>query len=81
MQWRGWLWCVPADGPSGWVPSAFVRRDGASGVALRDYDASELTVKPGDVLEALEEESGWLRCLAADGAVGWVPLECVELCE
>jgi hypothetical protein len=45
--------------------------------ALRDYDASELTVQTGETVDVLEEVSGWLLCRhGAD--VGWVPAECID---
>ena len=76
-EWEGWLWCVGADGIGSWVPAAYIERDGAHGVASRDYDATELTVAAGDVLTAHYEEAGWAWCTTATGENGWVPAECL----
>jgi SH3-like domain-containing protein len=78
-KWPGWLWCATSDGAEGWVPSSYVKRDGDSGIVWRDYNANELTVVVGDVLEMLEEESSWLLCRAKNGKLGWVPLDHVEV--
>src|SRR5512140_111719 len=61
-EWAGWLWCTNTSGRSGWVPEKYVRRSGDRGVALRDYDATELTVARGERLHVLFEESGWCWC-------------------
>jgi len=78
-EWRGWLWCTDSKGISGWVPEVYLRVDGDTAVMLNDYDATELTVRPGDRLTILKEEGGWYLCLDADGRRGWVPMENVEL--
>ncbi len=77
-QWAGWLWCAAPDGRTGWVPESWVERTGEAGVMARDYDATELTVAPGDVLDGVLTESGWLLADSPTGRRGWVPLECVE---
>jgi hypothetical protein len=56
-----------------------VDRDGDSGSIRCDYDATELTVAVGDVLEAVDEASSWLFCRTKTGRRGWVPLENVEV--
>jgi hypothetical protein len=47
-------------------------------VALRAYDATELSVIISEELTILDEESGWFWCRHEDGRLGWVPKECVE---
>ncbi|MGH3145544.1 MAG: SH3 domain-containing protein [Rubrobacter sp.] len=73
-----WVWCTGSSGKSGWVPVAYVRRDGDVGTALRDYSARELSVRTGDALDALDEEAGWVLARDPRGHLGWVPLENVE---
>ena len=77
-QWEGWLWCTTPDGRAGWVPEPWVEVEGEAGVMARDYDATELTVEPGDILEGVLTASSWLLAVAPTGQRGWVPLECVE---
>ncbi|KAA3635891.1 MAG: hypothetical protein DWP97_03825, partial [Calditrichaeota bacterium] len=63
----------------GWVPERYLDVNGSVGILNRDYDATELDINPGDLLELILEESGWLLCIGEDGQKGWVPKECVEL--
>jgi hypothetical protein len=78
-DWEGWLWCSRPTGESGWVPEAWVRIEGDKCILQGDYNALELTVQPGEALEAVLTESGWLLAVSSKGATGWVPLECVEV--
>jgi hypothetical protein len=73
-----WVWCTGPDGRSGWVPRAYFAWDGAAGRALRDYAATELNVRVGEVLTGGEEESGWVWAANAQGQKGWVPMTHVE---
>ncbi len=45
-------------------------------VARRDYDATELTVRPGETVTVLEEVSGWVLCRRDDDE-GWIPAGCL----
>ena len=78
-EWQGWAWCTDNDGKSGWVPEAYLSVKENLAEALRDYDATELTVTVGEILTVLETESGWVWAVKEDGAAGWVPRECVEV--
>ena len=77
--WEGWLWCSKTTGESGWVPESWVKLRGDICVVQRDYSALELAVQPGEMLDAILTESGWLLAVSSTGTAGWVPLECVEL--
>ncbi len=68
-----WIWCTNAEGKSGWVPQSYLRIEGMRATLLCDYDASELTVTPGEILTVGTEESGWLLCVNAAGQRGWIP--------
>ena len=79
QQWRSYVWCTDQAGHAGWVPDFYIEMTGAhEATALRDYDATELTVGPNDVLDVLEEAGGWLRCRTDGGHEGWVPADNVE---
>jgi len=79
QQWRSYVWCTDQSGHAGWVPDSYVEMSGAhEATALRAYDATELTVAKGDLLEVLDEAGGWLRCRTQNGIEGWVPADNVE---
>ncbi len=72
-EWEGWLWCTDSTGKSGWIPESFIQREGDYGTMVTDYDATELTVEEGDILEVVGQEAGWYWCTTEDGQTGWVP--------
>lgn len=73
-----WVWCTGSSGKAGWVPVLYVRQDGDTSLALRDYSAAELSVEAGEELTVLREEAGWVLARDQRGQLGWVPLENVE---
>lgn len=78
QQFPEFIWCGSEDGHHGWVPEQFLRLEGPhEAVALRDYDAAQLTVVKGELLEALERVGVWVRCRNAGGVEGWVPESCL----
>ncbi len=78
-QWTAYVWGTDLVGRAGWVPDAYIEMTGAhEGTALRDYDATELTVARGDALDVLDEAGGWYLCRTATGQSGWVPGNVVE---
>ncbi|HSJ58583.1 MAG TPA: SH3 domain-containing protein [Anaerolineae bacterium] len=74
-EWAGWVWCTAPGGKSGWVPERYVERRGDGAIALCDYDATELTVRAGEMVTATTHEAGWRWCTNARGDSGWVPDE------
>ena len=58
------------------MPAHYVVTDATGSKARHDYDATELTVRAGEKVEAIREESGWVWCRKEDGREGWLPLEC-----
>ncbi|MBN1978974.1 MAG: SH3 domain-containing protein [Anaerolineae bacterium] len=73
-EWDGWVWCTNQEGKSRWVPEAYVKCAGDICVMLRDYEATELSVRVGEELIITgEEESGWVWCTNQAGQSGWVP--------
>ena len=74
-----WVWCVTTNGKEGWMPESFVEVIGEQGIALRDYNAIELTVTIGDNLTIIDEANGWYWVQSVRRAYGWVPLECVAV--
>lgn len=78
-EYPGWVWATAADGRSGWVPESWLRVDGDCGVLLREYNATELALEPGDMVSSDQVESGWLWATTTDSRSGWAPLDCLEL--
>ncbi len=72
-EWPGWTWCSTASGLTGWVPERYLDRAGAEVVCLYEFDGTELSLKEGERLTVLKEESGWLWCETETGRKGWVP--------
>ncbi len=78
-QWTAYVWGTDQAGRAGWVPDAYIEMTGAhEGTALRDYDATELTVSKGELLEVLDEAGGWWLCRTSTGHSGWVPGNVVD---
>jgi putative acetyltransferase len=78
-QWQEFTWARAADGREGWVHRSKYRieRDELA-VALADYDARELAVSGGEVLEGGERLGGWTWCRKRSGASGWLPDDVLE---
>jgi uncharacterized protein YgiM (DUF1202 family) len=74
-EWSGWIWCTNQNGESRWVPEKYVERKGNTGIALYDYEATELSVSFGEELTMGKEESGWIWCMNQKGQSGWVPAD------
>ena len=53
-----------------------LRVDGARGEFLANYDATELAVRRGDVVQVAEVRHGWMLVTNAEGACGWIPAAC-----
>ena len=75
----GWVWGINAAGQGGWVPEAYLDRQGSAARLRCDYDAVELTVRVGDRLEVHKTESGFHWVTHEDGRQGWVPATHVKL--
>jgi hypothetical protein len=78
-QWPAYVWGTDKTGRSGWVPESYITLTGEhEATALRDYDATEITVTRGEELTVLDEAGGWLLCSTSSGRRGWVPATHVE---
>ena len=79
QQFPEFLWCASENGRQGWVAEAFLEMSGEKeAVALREYDAAQLTVIEGEVLEVLDRQGAFLLCRNAAGGQGWVPRRVLE---
>jgi hypothetical protein len=77
-DWTDWVWCTNRAGKGGWVPKAYLDREGDVGRLRCDYDAIELTVQVSDILTVHKTESGFLWVTDQAGRTGWVPSTHVE---
>ncbi|MFL7838066.1 MAG: SH3 domain-containing protein [Candidatus Promineifilaceae bacterium] len=77
-EWPGWIWCVTESGTGSWVPEPYLAIDSQEGVLLQDYEATELTVQPGDLLTLHYEVNGWWWTADSQGNEGWVPAKKTE---
>ena len=78
-EWDGWIWCTYSEGESRWVPERYLQIMEDTGIALCDYESTELAVKFGDLLTLGKEESGWFWCTNVEGSSGWVPSGNLEI--
>jgi len=79
-EWKEWLWCINQFGKGGWVPEKYIERlNDKKCKALRDYDATELTVEIGEEIIISNEVSGWAWVTNKKGKSGWVPLENIQI--
>ena len=79
-EWGGWLWCKNDVDIFGWVPEPYLKKlpEDRKYIALRDYNAIELSVDIGQELMVLDEASSWAWVRTSQGDEGWVPLENLE---
>ncbi len=77
-EWAGWVWCILANGKSGWISENYLKINGVAGILLKDYDAREASVKTGEQVKVLQIESGWAWIRKADLSEGWIPVENLE---
>ncbi len=77
-EWPGWVWCTNQAGESRWVPEGYIDVSGTQGVALRDYESTELTVEEGEEVQLHYFESGWYWVTDRRGQSGWVPARHVQ---
>lgn len=73
--WPAFVRCANSAGNEGWVPEAFIERDGAMGMARVDYSAVELTAAAGEILILESEVGGWFWAANEAGQYGWIPAE------
>lgn len=74
QQYPEMYWCTPEDGNSGWMAdSYFDFTSEHEAVVTKDYDASQLTVVEGEVVDVLDTVGEWWLCRNDRGIIGWVP--------
>lgn len=79
-DWTAFVFVSSAEG-HGWVPERYLTRDRPEAETVTSYGTTELAVNEDDVVTVIErhDESGWWWCRAASGALGWVPVEALDI--
>ncbi|MGA7537493.1 MAG: SH3 domain-containing protein [Steroidobacteraceae bacterium] len=75
----GWVWCTAGDGRSGWTPHEWLVESGGKWHLSHAFNAIELTVSLGEILDLSCEESGFFWAKKQNGEAGWVPSENVSI--
>jgi len=78
-DWSGWVWCAGSQDQQAWMPKQFLEISTSSGICLKDYDARELNLEIGELLEISEIVNGFGWAKNIRGKWGWAPLNHLEL--
>ena len=78
-DWKNWVWCEGENGKKAWVPEHYLSSDGRNGVFNREYDARELSVRVGEILNVSEIVNGFGMSEKPDGTSGWVPMKNIKI--
>ena len=74
-DWKDWVWCEGQNNNEAWVPKQYLEIKGNTGTFLIDYNALELSVVVGEVLNIHETVNGFGMAEKQNGERGWVPLK------
>lgn len=77
-DWKDWVRCQARDNREAWIPNSYLEVKENEGSLLQDYDARELSLSVGEVLEITEIVNGFGLAEKMDGELGWVPMNHLE---
>jgi hypothetical protein len=77
-DWKDWVWCEGLKNVEAWAPKQYIKIKGKKGIFNRDYNAMELSLTVGEVLEVYEIVNGFGMAEKADGSRGWAPMKYME---
>ena len=80
-DWQNWIWCEGDQNRKAWVPEQYITIDGVNGTFIRDYNAMELDVSPGETLAVFEKINGFGMAEKSNEKRGWVPLKNLQRAE
>ena len=73
-EYPGWIRVTTPSGNEGWAPESIIRPGTeGQGIALSEYDATELDTEVGQEVVFLREHKGWSLIETGSGETGWVP--------
>ena len=78
---EGWVWCTAKDDRSGWVPRSWLEKVDGTWRVSRPFNAIELTVAPGEILDVTLAESGFFWATKQNRETGWIPCGNVSAAE
>ncbi len=73
-DWKDWVWCEGEHDNKAWVPKQYLGIQANKITFIADYNALELSVTVGEVLNIYEIINGFGMAEKPDGARGWVPM-------
>jgi hypothetical protein len=77
-EYPGWIRVTTPSGNEGWAPESIIRLEtDAEGIALSEYDATELDTEVGQRVVRVRELCGWAWVENEHGESGWVPRESI----
>lgn len=75
-----WFEGTDHHGIFGYFPTSWFSIDvsASSAIAKRDYNATELAVKVGETVHAIETIGLWVNMIGLKGEIGWIRRNCLE---
>ena len=82
-EFEGWVLTKTADGNEGWAPIQCIdfKQGENTGIGRCSYNALELDTDLNEHLSVIKELNSWYLVSKADGSIGWVPTDTVEIIE
>jgi hypothetical protein len=77
-DWKDWVWCEGSNNINAWAPKQYLEMCEGQGTFIRDYNAMELSLTTGEVLEMDEIVNGFGMAEKPDGTRGWAPMNYME---
>ena len=78
-EYPGWIWVRDLSGREGVAPECF--SDAATngrGVALEQYDSTELDTSVGEQVTCIRELCSWVWVESEQGKHGWIPAKTID---
>ena len=76
--WSGWYRCTGEVGQVAWIHEDLLNQEGDQARMRKDYDARELTLIVGEIVEIRETLGGFGLAKKTTGLTGWVPMGHLE---
>ncbi len=77
-EYQGWVRVTTKCGNEGWAPEQYINLGTTQSTAAKDYNATELSTKLGEVLFIKKVLNEWAWSENSSGQVGWVPCKTIE---